>query len=147
MEFKLRPMQEKDLQITYEWRNDPEVLKYAQTSNPISFKEHEAHFRFNNSIKLIFELNQDPAGYVSCTNSEDSTKGEWGFHMSAKYRGKGLSQIMLQSALYTLKNEYGYRMLDSAVLKNNAKSKHLHYKLGFKYTHDKGDFHLYEVKL
>jgi len=147
MDLKLRPMEEKDLQVTFDWRNDPEVLKHAQTSNPISFNEHEAVFKFNNAVKLVFEYNGDPAGYVSVTRDPDDSIGEWSFHMGSKYRGKGLAEIMLKAALYYLAKEEGYTGLTSAVLKHNNISIHLHKKLGFELTGTKNNFNEYYLDL
>lgn len=147
MELKLRPMEEKDLKITFEWRNDKEVLNHAQTSNPISFNEHEALFKYNNAVKLIFEYNGEPAGYVSVTKDLDGPTGEWSFHMGANYRGKGLAEIMLKLALYYLSKEEGYTGLTSAVLKHNAISIYLHNKLGFELTGTKNNFNEYYLDI
>lgn len=147
MKFVIRPMEEKDLEVTLKWRNDLEVLKNAQTPQPISEKEHEAVFKYNNAVKLIFEVDSTPAGFVSCTRNPDIAEGEWSFHMSKEFRGKGLSEIMLQSALYYLKKEEAYEKIYATVRKHNNISKHLHYKLGFNYIGDKDDFFEYSLNL
>lgn len=131
IEFKLRPMLETDLDITFSWRNDPQVLKYAQTSNPISYNEHEAVFKFNNSLKLIFEVNSAPVGYVSCSRDSAGISGEWSFHIGKEHRGQGLSEIMLRAALYYLIKEEGYFHITATVLEHNEISHILHDKLGF----------------
>lgn len=131
MEFKLRPMEEKDLSATLAWRNDPEVRKFAQTQNIISSDEHEAMFKFNNAIKLVFEVDSVPAGYVQFTRDPDDLVGEWSFHMANEFRGKGLSEIMLLASLYYIKKEEGYNGVKSLVLKHNDISNHLHRKFGF----------------
>lgn len=140
-------MEEKDLELTFQWRNDPEVLKNAQTTNQISYKEHEAHFKFNSAVKLVFDIDGQSAGFLACTKDPDQPVGEWSFHMSSYYRGQGLSEIMLRIGLYYLKHKEGYQSLTSRVAKHNSVSKHLHYKLGFKTTGDKHDFFEYEIKL
>lgn len=147
MNFSLRLMTEKDLKITHAWRNDPEVLKHAQGSNPISFKEHEAIFKWNNAIKLIFELDGDPVGFISVSRDPDKMEGEWGFHIGEEYRGQGLSQIMLEATLFYLAKEEAYEKVTSAVKSNNLKSRHLHDKLGFKHIGHKDEYHLYEKEL
>lgn len=147
MEFILRPVEELDLEITFNWRNDPEVLKMAQTADPVTYFEHFAMFKHNNSIKLIFEVDKIPVGYVSVARDPDAPMGEWSFHMGPEYRGKGLSEIMLKTALYYLKTKEGYIKVLSRVKKDNNISKHLHYKLGFNYTEDKDNFHEYYLNL
>lgn len=147
MEFNLRPVEECDLKLTLEWRNDPNVLKQAQTPDPISYFEHFASYKYNNSIKLIFEVDKTPVGYVTITRDPDAPAGEWSFHMGKTHRGTGLSEIMLKSALYYFKNKEGYVKVVSKVKKDNSISKHLHYKLGFTYTQDKDNFHEYYLNL
>ena len=147
MKFELRPMEEKDLDITFSWRNDPEVLKYAQTSNPISYNEHESVFKFNNALKLVFEVDNEPAGYVSCTRSTENLNTEWSFHMGKAHRGKGLSEIMLRSVLYYLKHKENYHCITSTVWEHNEKSINLHNKLGFAEGTPEGKFKTYYLYL
>jgi len=147
MEFKIRPQKNEDLEITFQWRNDPEVLKNAQTSNVISFNEHEAMYKFNNSVKLIFEVDGVPAGIIACTRITNELGGEWSFHMGADHRGKGLSEVMLNAALFYLGKEEAYERITSRVLSTNAISKHLHSKIGFKQTGEKDNFFEYEIEL
>jgi len=131
MDFKLRLMEAKDLALTLAWRNDPTVLRTAVTPNPISDKEHEAMFLHNNAIRLVFEVDGDPAGFVQVNRDPDELKGEWSFHMSKKYRGKKLSVIMLEATLYYLVTREGYKEVIAFVKEDNSVSEHLHQKLGF----------------
>jgi RimJ/RimL family protein N-acetyltransferase len=148
MEFRLRPMEQKDLMITLEMRNDSTVLKTAITPNEISYKEHEAMFKFNNAIKLVFEVDNILVGYVQVSRDPDKVSGEWSFHMEKKQRGKGLSSIMLNAALYYLVTVEGYKSIISKVKTDNIISKHLHYKLGFEYDGEINDgMYNYKKKL
>lgn len=123
-------MEEKDLPITFAWRNEAEVLKYAMTSQPISYNEHDAMFHYNNSVKLVFTIDGIPAGYISCTKDADDPIGEWGFHLAPEARKKGYSQIMLRMGLIELK-KLGYQRIHAKVKKSNLPSIHLHKQLGF----------------
>lgn len=147
VKFELRPVEEKDLDVTLSWRNDPEVLKSAKTSNKISIEEHRAMFLYNNAIKLIFLVDDTPTGYVQFTRDPDQALGEWSFHFSSDARGKGLSEIMLKAALYYIKKEEGYIAVTSVVQKHNTISNHLHKKLGFDLVGDKGNFFEYDLAL
>lgn len=132
--YKLRPMTEDDLKITFEWRNDKDVLKHAMSSHPVSWAEHEAIFKYNNAVKLIFEVNGVPVGFTSITQSDDEPAGEWSFYLGAEHRGKGYSSIMLEAVLLQLKKEYQYTGITSRVKVYNDVSNHLHEKLGFEIT-------------
>lgn len=131
MNFNLRPMTETDLDITFQWRNDQEVLNNAMTPNPISYPEHEANFKYNNALKLVFEVDGIPAGLVTMTRDPDKPVGEWSFHLGKEFRGKGLSLLMLRITMYYLKHKEGYKGITSTVLKHNKISRNVHSKLGF----------------
>lgn len=130
MRCELRPMESKDLPITFAWRNEDQVRKTSMSSNPISFNEHEAMFKYNNAVKLIFEVDGSPAGYVSCSRDPDEPTGEWGFHLGPDARGKGYSEIMLRMALIELKR-LGFTWLTAQVRLANLPSLHIHNKLDF----------------
>lgn len=130
MKCVLRPMEESDLLTTYAWRNDEAVRNTAQTNNIISYEEHQANFKYNNAVKLVFEVDGAPAGYVSCTKDPDYAVGEWAFHLSSEFRSKSLAQIMLRMALLDLAS-LGYKNITARVRVNNPLSTHLHNKLGF----------------
>lgn len=141
MNFTIRPMDEFDLATTLEWRNDPVVLASAKTSNPISMAEHEAMYKYNNSIKLVFELDDVPVGYVQFNRDSDYRRSsEWSFHVAPEWRGKGLSQIMLKCALYYVKTKENFTEINAFVKKDNLISVKLHEKLGFCRVEDKDNF-------
>ena len=147
MDFRLRPMEDCDLDQTFEWRNDPVVLKGAMTPNPISRNEHDAVFKYGNTIKLIFEVDNSPKGFVSVSRDEYGESGEWSFHMSKEGRGQGLAKIMLGAALYYMKKVEGYEYITSAVLPDNEISIYLHEQLGFTPMEDEGHFKKYYINL
>jgi len=147
MEFKIRPMNSTDLPDTLSWRNDPEVRKTSITNDIISAKEHEAMFLYNNAIKLIFEVENKSCGYIQISVDPDTKKGEWAFHISNKYKGKGLSTIMLSLALYYLKEKYEYKEIEANVKVDNKVSIHLHSKLGFKCQYERDRLYYYTKKL
>lgn len=140
-------MDEFDLSTTLEWRNDPVVLASAKTSNPISMNEHEAMYKYNNSIKLIFDFNDVPVGYIQFNLDPDTTSSEWSFHIAKEWRGKGLSEIALKLALYYIKHKEDLSSITAFVRKNNTASNHLHNKLGFQLSQTKDDFYMYELFL
>lgn len=132
-------MEEKDLEVTFIWRNDPDVLKYAQAPNQVSMAEHAAVFKFNNSLKLIFEFDSQPIGFVSVTRDPNEPKGEWSFHLAKEFRGKGLSELMLRMTLHYLKTVEKYKIITSSVMPDNIVSNYLHHMLEFVQVHGKDD--------
>lgn len=142
-------MEEKDLAVSYTWRNDPLVRKMAMSDNEISYAEHEAMFKWNNSVRLIFEFNGVPSGFLACTKEESSTEGSWSFHLAPEARGKGLAAIMLRLGLIYLKN-IGYTTIKSEVKLYNSRSLDLHIDLGFESVQVEdslADYHNFEKVL
>lgn len=140
-------MEERDLEDTFAWRNDPEVRNNAMSSNLISYPEHEANFKFNNAIKLVFEVDSKPAGLIVVTQDPSVPVGEWSFHLASEFRSKGLSEIMLRIGLYYIKHKLLYKGVTSCVLKHNKVSRHLHSKLGFLQTGMNEKFIEYKLPL
>lgn len=131
MKAELRFMTDADLQITYAWRNDPLVRHMAMSDHEISYAEHEAMYKYNNALRLIFEFNGEPSGFVSCTVDPESNDGVWSFHLAPEARGQGLAPIMLRLALMFLKQR-GYKRIKSEIKVYNGRSFNLHLDLGFK---------------
>lgn len=148
MDAVLRPMEDRDLQVTYEWRNDPIVRQFAMSDHTVSWAEHESMYRYNSSLRLIFEFDGVPCGFISCSKDEETTEGTWSFHMAPDSRGKGLSSIMLQMALLYLK-QAGYTQIHSEVQINNPISQGLHGKLNFEYVtlNEAGPYFVYVKNL
>lgn len=138
--LSLRAMTKGDLMETFLMRNDEQVLKYAQTPNPISWKEHESVFLYTDYPKYVFidKISDVPpfeetVGYLEfrhdVVNDDPNTK-IWAFHISDEHRGKGLSGKMLEEGLKEAK-KLGIKRIVAVVKKNNEKSIHLHERLGF----------------
>lgn len=148
----IKPMEEADLKQIWLMRNDAEVLKYAETDNPISWEEFEAVFKYTYYPKLVFknDSTNEIIGYVEFRNdmSDDivDTK-EWAFFIAPEHRGKGWSEIMLDLAI-DYAREQGYNYIRATVKADNEISHHLHNKLGFKIHKDnkRETIYIYNLK-
>jgi ribosomal protein S18 acetylase RimI-like enzyme len=138
----LESLKEEDLKAIWLMRNDEEVLKYAESSKPVSWEEYEAVFKYTDYPKLVFraesQANQTKIsiilGYVEFRNdmiNDDPGVKEWSFFVAPEHRGKGWSHVMLEMAIDYAK-EKGYCKIRGIVKRNNDASQYLHKKLGFK---------------
>lgn len=130
---ELVEMAEEHLIPLYAMRNDPAVLAAAISSQPVSWYEHEAIFRYANYPKYVYKLDGNVIGFVDFKPymlSEDPRVTEWSFHMAPWARGKKLAIPMLREALDKVHGLYDTVM--ARVLEDNSKSIRVHEKLGFK---------------
>jgi ribosomal protein S18 acetylase RimI-like enzyme len=151
--YSLRQMTKNDLVETFLMRNDSEVCKYAQSTNPISWSEHEAVFLYTDYPKYVFVRKvcdvprlEETIGYVEFRNdmvNDDQNTKIWGFHLDSEWRGKGLSKTMLEQAIKEAK-KLGVKKIIGYVKSTNEASKHLHKSIGFDIVKADNDEIMYE---
>jgi len=133
--YKLRLMQEEDLTLIFEWRNNILVSKYMLNSHSISWEDHITWFN-NSSAKnnlklLILEIFNKPIAFFSFNIIEPSQTAEWGFYKSPYEKNK-IGMIICTLAL---KHAFEYLNVVEVIGKvkvNNLKSIDIHKKLGFR---------------
>lgn len=133
-EGNLRTMEERDLKPVLTWRNHPDVRRYMFNSGEISWDEHVAWFAAasGNPRKhlLVFELDNQPVGFISLNESARGSVAEWGFH-AAPDAPKGTGKRMLGQALSYGFARLGLHKITAQVLEINPRSLALHRRLGF----------------
>ena len=96
--IKIREVNQSDLQLLFEWRNDNLVRKQSFNTEVVNFKNHIKWFK-NMLIQdhyrsYIFEINNKSVGLVKFESLDLFTK--IGISIDKKFRGKGLSPIILR---------------------------------------------------
>lgn len=146
---KVKLMSEDDLKRVWTMRNDPEVLKFAQSNQPVSWAEFESVFKFTDYPKLVFknETTGDIIGYVDFRNDlKDENIKEWSFFIAEEHRGRGWSSVMLDAALEFAK-ELGYTTIKGTVKVNNELSIKVHESLGFNLIESNKNENIYLIEL
>ncbi len=94
----LRKAEEKDIDLLYEWANDPVVRANSFCSDPISYEDHKKWFSrvITDPAILQFILMADdvPVGQIRLT--VDNESAEIGYSIAGTYRGKGYGRRILQ---------------------------------------------------
>lgn len=147
MNFTIRPMENQDIEETFHWRNDLLVLQNSISQNRVSFPDYEAWILHNNSLKLVFEIDGQRAGFVTVTRDPETLTGEWSFHLNPIFRRKGLSELMLRSAIYYIRINTTYVGLFSRIRHDNNVSHKLHKRLHFQITEVDNDFSKYYLHI
>ena len=102
--LKVREVTENDSELIFNWSNDPLVRSQSFKSNKIEFKNHENWLKEklinNNSLLLINQFKNNNIGLVRFEVEKDNCTV--GILLDKKYRGQGLSSLMLRisSAFY-----------------------------------------------
>gem|GEM_PF-1632356 len=101
-EISLNDVKLTDMEICFNWANDPVVRKFSLNSNPISWQEHVAWFtgqlKNKNNYFFIFYRYATPISIVRF-NYKGNNEFEMSYLMDAKFRGKGYAQPILKLAM------------------------------------------------
>lgn len=134
--YRLRPMEEDDLEKVLEWRNTDRIRPVMFTDRIITMDEHRAWFkklnREKNAVCNIFEFQRRPAGVVNIVQIDKyNNKCSWGFYLGEVDVPCGAGTVMGFLALEHIFEVIGIRKLLAEVLAFNAQSIKFHKKLGF----------------
>lgn len=130
----VRPMLETDLEQVLTWRNHPEIRRYMYTQHEIALAEHTSWYEKTRKNPdrhmLVFEMNNEPAGFVNINKLVNIDIADWGFYVapdSVKGTGKKLGVAALNYAFNTLK----LHKVCGQALALNTPSINFHISLGF----------------
>ena len=104
--LSIRKVKKTDLELLFDWSNDPVVRRWSFKKHFLSMDEHKNWFnqRINNEnvFMWIFEYNNSPAGIVRIEkNNEEFILN---YQISPKSRGKGLATQMLKMTIDEFRN-------------------------------------------
>ncbi|MDH5325759.1 MAG: UDP-2,4-diacetamido-2,4,6-trideoxy-beta-L-altropyranose hydrolase [Gammaproteobacteria bacterium] len=137
----------KDVDLLYKWTNDPVVRSSAFKTDMIERGAHEDWFekklKNNNCLLYIFECNSIPVGQVRF-DIIDSV-AEISYSVDANYRGAGIGQIILWSALKKLKEESrAIEKIKGQVKTQNIASNKIFNSLGFECVFSDSERNVYQ---
>jgi UDP-2,4-diacetamido-2,4,6-trideoxy-beta-L-altropyranose hydrolase len=135
--LSIKPCKQSDLDLVYQWSNDPLVRKNSYTSEPIEYEQHVAWFkqklRSDKTQLFILMVNTVPAGLVRFELDDSHTV--IGLLISQDFRGNGLASPMLDQAC-----EYYFKFKTSPIWayikKSNIASLKSFKRANFEYLRD-----------
>lgn len=123
-----------DLELVLAWRNHPDVRCNMYSQHEITVDEHQRWFaRASPDPKkhlLIFEVNQQPLGFVNFNVTGNGGIADWGFYAAPeapKGSGRQLGRAALNHAFTQLK----FHKVCGQALAYNHRSIQFHQSLGF----------------
>lgn len=135
MSPQIRHMVHADLEMVLAWRNHPDVRRNMVTHHEITPDEHQRWFeRFLPDPKkhlLIFEVNQQPLGFVNFSETCNGGIADWGFYV-APYAPKGSGRQLGRAALNYAFTQVKFHKVNGQALAYNQRSIQFHQSQGFR---------------
>lgn len=147
-EYKLKPLEEADLNIVFKWRNSNRIKQYMYTDHTITWEEHRKWFikvKQDETTKIfLLHFHNQPLGLVNFKQIDlNNSRCYWGFYIGEENAPKGAGTIMGLLALDHIFYEVGLQKVCAEVIETNERSYFYHQKLGFE-TEGKFKEHLWK---
>jgi RimJ/RimL family protein N-acetyltransferase len=127
--LKIRKVNSGDSEILLEWRNHPEVYKFALTAKPVSQEDHEKWFskKLNDSNCFFYLglIDGRPCGSVRYDILNESSDAEISISLAPEFWGKGIASELINISESILKNETSVQNIIATVLNENKNSMRL----------------------
>jgi UDP-4-amino-4,6-dideoxy-N-acetyl-beta-L-altrosamine N-acetyltransferase len=144
-EYRLRPLNENDLDMVLRWRNSDRIRKASHQQELISEEEHQNWFRSLKSDptkkSFVFETGTRPLGIVHFTKIDIPNKScRWGFYLGEENLPARSGTTMAEHAINLAFEKFGVERIDAEALRSNPRSLDFHLKLGFKLQTEYKDY-------
>ncbi|MBA0035105.1 UDP-4-amino-4,6-dideoxy-N-acetyl-beta-L-altrosamine N-acetyltransferase [Pantoea sp. BIGb0393] len=130
---KVGKLQQEDLSLILQWRNNDFVRKFMFNSNVISLQDHESWFERvkdnDNKHLLMFESDNIKRGFAQFSVDQGGI-AEWGFYVDPSSQ-RGVGGQMCKAVMQYAFNELGLYKISARVIEFNHRSLYLHNKLCF----------------
>lgn len=153
MEVSIRKLQEEDAQISFAWRNNPEIWKYtgSRPDRTITPEMEKAWINavINRPDELRFAIiaDEEYVGNIYLTNIHDGSAVYHIFIGETRYWGKGVA-FQASSQLIALAKSIGLSKISLKVHHKNLQAIRLYEKLGFHLLHGKNiDSSFYNMEI
>lgn len=122
----LRPATGEDIDLLFQWANEPVVRANSFHTEQIPYEVHRAWFerimRNENVCQYVLMDGETAVGQIRMEKHME--KAEIGYSVSSEYRGKGYGRMMLENLLEIVKTDYpDIQYLSARVKPNNTPSK------------------------
>lgn len=136
---RLRPMDERDRENVWHWRNREDVRRVMFSSDEIAWEDHVRWFqgpaRSAAMRPLVYESAGTPLGFVKFERFDDATGAcEWGFYVGPPDAPRGTGSRMGWLALTYAFDDLGVASVKGVVTATNERSLRYHERLGFTRT-------------
>lgn len=146
----LRPANQGDIKLLFDWANDPVTRMYSFSTDFISWEQHEKWFAAIMEdvcrIQYIYEYQGAAVGQIRLTIEGEAA--EEGFSVAPEARGMGHGVSMLRLLYEEVRKRHkGIKKLYARVKPENIASQKTFIKSGHIETKRTGDYILYELTI
>ncbi|MEX1002979.1 MAG: UDP-2,4-diacetamido-2,4,6-trideoxy-beta-L-altropyranose hydrolase [Crocinitomicaceae bacterium] len=131
--IELRRVEQEDVQLLFQWANDPLVRSQSLNPKPITFEEHEQWLQNKladkNSLLFIGHQDEDAVGQIRFDQKEDHIL--LSYLVAEMYRGRGLGYELVARGLKALKLLVDQGEILAQVKLKNLASQKVFERLGF----------------
>ncbi len=132
-QLEIRQASLDDINIYYQWVNDPAVRSQSFKTELISWEDHNNWFRkkiTDLSVKMyVISTNSKPIGQVRFEKTNEGYLID--YSVDLKYRGNGFGQLLLKKSILEIKRELGTVKLIARVKTANKPSNKVFQMLNF----------------
>lgn len=131
----LRIADENDMDLLFQWANDPDVRKNSFHQEPISYETHKRwfaeHLKDVSEIQYILMEGTDPAGQIRFSVRGD--EAEIGYSIDSEKRGRGYGEKMILLATEKMRADHPeVKRFTAKVKPDNPASARCFHKTGFR---------------
>lgn len=125
-----------DALTVFNWRNNPEVIRFTRNTRPLDWESHvdwmalRTSDEYNFGLFLIFEVQKNPVATTRFEKTGES-EGEISVLVDPRFQGKGLGARIIQITTEQIKSRFGSQELVAYIDKRNISSIKLFQKVGF----------------
>ncbi len=125
-----------DALTVFNWRNDPEVIRYTRSARPLEWKSHVEWMAlhtaddYSSGLFLIFEVQEIPVATTRFEKIKES-EGEISILVDPRFQGKGLGARVIQITTEQIESRFGGLELVAYIDKRNFPSVKFFQKAGF----------------
>lgn len=150
-EIMLRPVQDTDMDLIYQWANEPTVRANAFSTKPIPYEDHVKWFRTkqndSNCFFYIAMNGTQPVGVIRIDRQKDKPEiGVISYSVDGNVRGLGIGTRMLMMVCVLLKDT-GLHSLLGQVKPSNPASMRAFQKAGYMETNRTVECVEYQIAL
>lgn len=150
-EFTLRKVKIEDLEILFDWANDPLVRTNSFSTKSITINEHKTWFQeklLTCPFWYIFEFNSQPLGVIRFDEVNSSEILLLNYSLKSEVRGKGFGRKIIEMGMYEIKKSIQKPTKVLGVVKNeNVASRKTFLALGFQEAINDQISYSYEIIL
>ena len=134
--LKFRKAIPEDLNLLFEWANDPEVRRHSFNSAPILLQDHTRWFqaKLDNPAAILYLAESDGKPVAHIRFDITDRTATLSYLIGADYRGKGLGHTVLLKGLeQLLQDRPDVQLVEGLVQEENVASIKSFEKAGFRY--------------